>query len=141
MFNFEFLFMVCNAMILPFWVMLIFIPNHAITKWFSRTYFLQLTLALIYAFLIIQSIGKGNGGFGSLKELHLLFESDGALLAGWIHYLVFDSFVGMWMVRDAQKRNIPHLRIIAPLVFTLLMGPIGLLLYIAYRHVKTGVSE
>jgi hypothetical protein len=56
-----------------------------------------------------------------------------ALLAGWTHYLAFDLFIGGWEVRDAQRRGIPHLLIVPALVLTFLLGPAGLLFYLAIR--------
>ncbi|HEU6452531.1 MAG TPA: ABA4-like family protein, partial [Gemmatimonadaceae bacterium] len=61
------------------------------------------------------------------------FENPWALLAGWVHYLAFDLFVGGWEVRDAQRRGIPHLLVVPALVLTFLFGPGGLLLYLAIR--------
>jgi hypothetical protein len=55
------------------------------------------------------------------------------LLAGWTHYLAFDLFIGGWEVRDAQRRGVPHLFIVPALVLTFLLGPAGLLLYLATR--------
>jgi hypothetical protein len=55
------------------------------------------------------------------------------LLAGWIHYLAFDLFVGSWEVRDAQRVGIHHLFVVPCLVLTVLFGPIGLLLYLLLR--------
>ena len=45
----------------------------------------------------------------------LLFENDWLLLAGWIHYLAFDLFVGSWEVRDAHFLGLHGLQII-PLI-------------------------
>jgi hypothetical protein len=62
-----------------------------------------------------------------------LFENPWGLLAGWTHYLAFDLFIGGWEVRDAQRRGIPHLLVVPALVLTFLLGPGGLLLYLAIR--------
>ncbi len=51
--------------------------------------------------------------------------------------LVFDLFVGAWEVRDAQRRGIAHGFVVPCLVFTLMLGPIGLFLYLVLRYVKT----
>jgi hypothetical protein len=135
-FDFEFLFSFANIAILPVWLLLIFLPRHEITRWLTGNYVIQMILALMYTFLIVGYIGEGEGGFGSLQEIRKGFESDAILLAGWIHYIIFDSFVGTWIVRDAEKNNIPHIRIVVPLVFTLLLGPVGLLLYLAYKRIS-----
>jgi hypothetical protein len=69
------------------------------------------------------------GGFGSLQEVTILFSDPNLLLAGWIHYLAFDLFVGAWEVRDAQRQGIHHLLVIPCLLATLMAGPAGLALY------------
>jgi len=55
------------------------------------------------------------------------------LLAGWVHYLAFDLFVGSWEARDALSHRIPHLAVIPCLLLTFLFGPAGLLLYLLLR--------
>jgi len=78
--------------------------------------------------------GEGGGGnFSSLAGVRTLFESDYALLGGWIHYLVFDLFIGAWEVRDAQRLRINHFLVIPCLFFTLMAGPVGLLMYFILR--------
>jgi hypothetical protein len=63
----------------------------------------------------------------------LFFTSPYATLVGWVHYLVFDLFVGAWEVRDARRREIPHLAVVPCLVVTLMLGPVGLLAYLTLR--------
>jgi len=62
------------------------------------------------------------------------------MLAGWVHYLAFDLFVGNWQVRDAQAHGIPHWAIAPSLILTFLFGPAGLLLYFAVRTLKSRKS-
>lgn len=90
-------------------------------------------LALTYAALIAIHWGRGEGGFGSLAEVALLFASPGVLLAGWIHYLAFDLWVGAWEVERAPQDGVPHWALIPCLGLTFLFGPIGLLLYLLLR--------
>jgi hypothetical protein len=68
-----------------------------------------------------------------------LFTSPSVVLVGWVHYLVFDLFVGAWEVRDAHRRSISHLFVVPCLVMTLMLGPIGLLAYLLLRFAKTRV--
>jgi len=60
-----------------------------------------------------------------------------ALLAGWIHYLAFDLFIGAWEIRDSQQHQIPHLAMIPCMAMTFMLGPIGLLFYFAIRTAKS----
>lgn len=50
------------------------------------------------------------------------------------HYLAFDVFIGGWAVRDAQQRGISQLLVVPALVLKFLLGPAGLLLYLAIRR-------
>jgi hypothetical protein len=63
----------------------------------------------------------------------MLFSQPWLLLAGWIHYLAFDLFVGSWEVRDARDRGIPHLAVVPCLTLTFLFGTAGWLLYAMVR--------
>jgi hypothetical protein len=74
-----------------------------------------------------------GGGFGSLEGVMLLFTSPHAVLAGWIHYLAFDLFVGAWEVRDARRHGLSHWMVVPCLALTLMLGPFGLLTYLVLR--------
>jgi hypothetical protein len=63
------------------------------------------------------------------------------VVAGWIHYLIFDLFVGAWETRDAQRRGIPHVLVLPCLIATWMIGPVGLLLYVLLRFFRTRVLE
>ena len=63
-----------------------------------------------------------------------MFREPWALLAGWVHYLCFDMAVGIWLVRDAQRRGVPRTALLPCLGLTFLLGPLGLLLYSAVRQ-------
>ena len=70
-----------------------------------------------------------------------LFANPWLLLAGWIHYLAFDLFVGSWEVRDARERGIPHLLVVPCLVMTFLFGPAGWLLYALVRARRSSTPD
>jgi hypothetical protein len=98
--------------------------------------FLPLILAAMYLYFIATHIRGADGGFGSLADVATLFQKRELLLAGWIHYLCFDLFIGAWEVRDSQQHEIPHLVVIPCLIMTFMLGPIGLLFYLAIRTSK-----
>ena len=89
--------------------------------------------AVLYTCLVVTHWNERTGGFGSLAQVHALFSNDWLLLAGWVHYLAFDLFVGSWQVRDARKHHFPYLLVLPGLILTFLFGPIGFLLYCAIR--------
>jgi hypothetical protein len=127
--NPETIFSIANFAALAGWLLIIFAPRWSWTRKVVLSGALSLVLALGYLILIVLFFGRSEGGFGSLSDVSKLFTNQWALLAGWIHYLAFDLFVGGWEVRDAQARGISHWLVIPCLFLTFLLGPIGFLLY------------
>ncbi|MDE2385177.1 MAG: DUF4281 domain-containing protein [Alphaproteobacteria bacterium] len=86
-------------------------------------------LAAAYGLLILFFWGRAQGGFDSLAHVQQLFSSPWLLMAGWVHYLAFDLFVGAWITGQVIARGLPRLALVALLPLTFLFGPIGLLGY------------
>lgn len=91
-------------------------------------------LSIAYVALILVNWSSTPGGFDSLANVMLLFDTPEIALAGWLHYLAFDLFVGAWMVRIAGAEAVPHLLIIPCLALTFLFGPGGFALFTAIRY-------
>ena len=126
------LFSYANLAVMPGWLLLIFLPRWRWTR-IVAAYALPAAFGVVYLLIMLQEFDLDGGGFGSLAQVSQLFSNPWLLLAGWIHYLAFDLFVGAWEVRDASRLNIPHLYVIPCLVLTFLVGPVGLLLYFIVR--------
>lgn len=126
----ETLFSIANLSVLPGWLALMIVPSW---KWTQRyaTLVLPLCLGALYAWLLVTN--WGTGGFGSLREVAELFSQPALLLGGWIHYLIFDLFIGAWEIRDALANRIPRLAVIPCLLLTFMLGPVGLGLYLLLR--------
>jgi hypothetical protein len=131
----EIIFKMLNIAVLPAWLLLIFYPAKSITqKWiYSHAY--PLLLAVVYAVFImwgmVENYGS-DGGMNSLQALRKGFENDKILLAAWAHYLVFDMLVGSYIARDALSKNLSKIMVSICLAFTLMLGPVGFLLYKLY---------
>ncbi len=129
----ETLFSLASAAVLPGWALLVLVPRW---KWTARLVgpvLIPALLSLLYLYLLATHWVSAQGAFGSLASVRRLFDDPAVLLAGWVHYLVFDLFVGSWEVRDAQRLALPHLLVVPCLLLTLLFGPVGLLSYFAVR--------
>lgn len=126
------LFTFANLAVLPGWLLLIVMPKWRWTR-IVAAYALPAALGIVYLLIMAQQFDMDGGGFGSLGEVSRLFENPWLLLAGWIHYLAFDLFVGAWQVRDAWRLGIRHTYVIPCLLLTFLIGPVGLLLYFIVR--------
>lgn len=95
-------------------------------------------LAIVYAWLILSSFKPADTkSFGTLDGVMSLFQNKTVVTAGWVHYLAFDLMVGIWIKRNSAKYNINHWLIIPCLFLTFMLGPVGLLLYLVIRFVKT----
>lgn len=118
----------------PLWLLLGVAPRWRVTRLLVHSALPALLLGGLYAaVLVLAHPGAEGGGFGSLQEVSVLFSDKRTLLAGWLHYLCFDLFVGAWITRDAERRAISHWLVLPCLYATLMLGPIGLLAYLALR--------
>ena len=118
------------------WLLLAILPRQPIAQRIAGIV-LPLILSAVYLVLIVLHLQGAEGGYGSLADVAALFKKPELLLAGWIHYLAFDLFIGAWEIRDSHRHGIPHLVMIPCLLMTFILGPIGLLFYFAIRTAKT----
>jgi Domain of unknown function (DUF4281) len=135
--NAESLFRICNLVALIGWVILAVFPRRRWSAPLVTSILIPALLSSVYLVLIAARFGKGEGDFQSLAGVSALFADPYVLLAGWVHYLAFDLFVGSFEVRDAQRLGISHFVVLPCLFFTFMLGPIGFLSYLVVRSVKT----
>ena len=131
-------FQICSAIAMLGWIVLLLLSPF----WSSFDKFLIgiiITLfAIVYAWLIFQVFTPADfEKFGSLDGVMELFTNKTAVTAGWVHYLAFDLMVGIWIKKNGLKYNIPHLLLVPCLLLTFMLGPIGVLLYLLIRFIKT----
>ncbi|MBV8706540.1 MAG: DUF4281 domain-containing protein [Acidobacteriaceae bacterium] len=127
------IFQVCNTLALLGWLVLVLFGWKRWASSLATAVLLPLLFAVIYSALLLTHWGGSSGSFNSLAGVASLFSNPWLLLAGWVHYLAFDLFVGSWEARDALAHQIPHLAVIPCLLLTFLFGPVGLLLYLLLR--------
>jgi hypothetical protein len=135
----ETVFQLANALVLPQWLLMVSAPRWSGTKWLMNSYLIPVILAVVYVIYLFGGGPVDFAAFGSLSGVKGLFANggDGVMLAGWVHYLAFDLVAGTFIVRDSEKKVIPHWLIIVPLFFCFMLGPVGLLLYWVVRAVRT----
>jgi hypothetical protein len=127
------LFQLANPLALLGWVALLASPVAPRLAQAIAAGAIPLLLSLAYAGLVLAFWWEAPGGFGSLPEVQALFTHPQIALAGWLHYLAFDLFVGAWAVRTARAEGIPHWAVIPCLILTFLFGPAGLLAFAILR--------
>ena len=137
--SFENIYLWVNLGILPFWLMLIIIPNSKFTQIFVNSIVLPLILSATYVYLIYQTVLLDESLLDifklylNLDNLYTVFATETFLLIFWIHFLTLNLFLGCWVSRDAIKYNIPRGLVFIPLILIYFTGPLGLVLYWFFR--------
>ena len=132
--NYENIYLIANWGVIPFWLLLIFLPNHGVTNFFVQSIIAPLLLASAYGFVAYDIFLEGNildsfELYSGLDGIYSMFSNESFLLIFWLHFLAIRLFLGAWIARDSQKYMIPRIFVIISLILTYFTGPIGLLLY------------
>lgn len=135
--NSETLFSLISLLVMPFWLLLIFLPRWRVTERLMAGPWVAAPAALLYAVLVLPRFvaiftAVLNPTLSGVTAF--LGDPTGATIA-WVHFLTFDLFVGRWVYLDGRSHNISAW-FISPILFMVLMlGPLGFLLYLAVRAV------
>ncbi|WP_414529340.1 ABA4-like family protein [Nodularia chucula] len=128
--NISQLFDIANVFVLPFWVLMIFLPKWKLTQRVMASYLPFVVLAGAYLYLFISSITPENAAALSnpqLADIAMFFSNETAAATGWIHFLVMDLFVGRWIYLEGQKTGIWTFHSLSLCLFA---GPLGLMSHI-----------
>lgn len=125
------LFQIANPLAMIGWLCLALSP--LAPRWADRIggFAIPALLSLLYAGVILGYWWQGQGGFDSLANVMRLLSDPWMALAGWVHFLAFDLFIGGWITRQARTEGIAHLMVLPCLLMTFLFGPIGLILFLS----------
>ena len=125
------LFQYANPLAMIGWIILALSP--LAPRWADRIggFPLPALLSLLYAAVILGYWWQGQGGFDSLANVMQLLANPWMALAGWVHFLAFDLFIGGWITRQARAQGVAHLLVLPCLGLTFLFGPIGLILFLS----------
>jgi len=122
------------------WVILIFLPRIKVLFCLPQ-YLIPFGISLLYAGLILVHYFGSAGGFGTLQKVRVLFENDYLLLAGWIHYLAFDLFIGAWIAKKADLLSLSRFIQGPILLATYIFGPLGLALFLIINAMHSNQSN
>ena len=132
--TFENIYLFANWGVVPFWFLLVFMPGHAITRFFCHSVLVPLLLTIAYIFVAQEIFLEGNilEGFKlylSLDSLNDVFMNETLRLVFWLHFLAISLFVGSWIARDCQRHMVPKILSIPCIVTTYFAGPAGIVIY------------
>ena len=137
--TFENIYLWSNLTILPFWLMLIIVPNSRYTQIFVNSIIIPLILSTAYVYIIYQTILLGETLtdifklYLSLDDLYTVFATESFLLVFWLHFITLNIFLGSWVSRDGLKYRMPRGLLFFPLILIYFTGPLGLVLYWLFR--------
>ena len=136
--NSESIYLTANWGVIPFWLLLIFAPNHSLTNFFVQSIIAPLLLAVGYIYLsynlyLENNIFDGFELYNGLDGLYSMFANESLLLIFWLHFLAISLFAGSWIIRDSKRYFIPKIITIPSLILTYFTGPIGLVAYWFFR--------
>lgn len=140
----DLLFNAANLFVLPFWVLMVFLPNWGVTRKIMSSFLPFVALAGLYLYLFANSLDPETAqAFANpqLSELARLFADEKVTLTGWVHFIVADLFVGRWIYWEGQNTGIWTVH---SLVLCLFAGPLGLLSHIltkGFVQLFTGQSN
>jgi hypothetical protein len=140
MIDWGFLFNAVNLVALVAWAVLILLPRRPVLL--SGVMYMGVgLLCLIYAAGLIGLVSGlipntegGGADFTSIEGVQAIFATRAGTTIGWTHYLAFDLFVGLWIARDGDAKNIGRLIQAPVLLATFLAGPLGLLVWLLLRE-------
>ena len=132
-------FALANVLALPGWLALLLLAPWRPTLAVAAARVVGALLALGYLVGFVAAIGaaKGLAGDYSLAGIAGFFADPRLALVGWVHYLAFDLWVGAWEVEAARRAGMRHALVVPALLLTFLLGPIGLLAFLALRAAGT----
>ena len=138
------IFSLSGLLTIPFWLLMIFLPKWRWTHRLVKSLLIVVPALVAYSILVIPRLGQILPAVLKpelVQIAQLLGTPEGATI-GWIHFLAFDLFVGRWVFLDSRERNLNPF-VMAPIIFLVLMlGPLGLLLYLTVRVlVRTPLLE
>jgi len=133
------IFSISNLLVMPFWLAMILLPHWRWTARIMASLWPVAPVALLYAALVLPNLLAllpmvSSPELGVITAM--LGTPEGATVA-WIHFLAFDLFVGRWVYLDGRRLGLSAWLVSPILFFVLMLGPLGLALYLAARLIKT----
>lgn len=133
----EILLRAATATVLVPWLLLLFAPRWRWTERLAQSIAPAVILVPIYVLCIFfDPHGPSAPSFFTVDGIQNIFAARRTAVGCWVHYLVFDLFVGAWEVRDSRALGIPHAWVVPCLLLTLWFGPVGYAGYLLLRGVR-----
>ena len=132
-----------NIFPMPLWLAMMFAPKHPLTNRMARSTSVFGITAIHYLLSLINAMRHGGEAMDltTLDGVSKGLGTKEGALAGWAHFLALDFFTGAWIYRQCQRLNAPSWIRIPALLFTLMAGPFGLLIFLLWRGIGAQRGE
>ncbi len=129
------LFEITFPLVVPFWALMIFAPTWSVTHRISSSPLIVLPPLAVYLAL---AVPRFSGLWEAVSQTDLgvltaFFGQPAGAAILWAHVIAFDLFIGRWMYLDSRERGVHPLVMGPVLLLTILLSPIGLMVYLAIR--------
>jgi len=137
--TFENIYFWSNIGVIPFWLLILLLPNSKITHLFINSIILPLILSTAYIYVIYQSYILDESLlnifnlFKGLDSAISVFSVESFLLIFWLHFLTMNLFLASWVMKDSAKYNVTRIILIISFVLIYFVGPVGLVFYWFFR--------
>ena len=128
---------------LPFWFLMIFYPKRELTQRVANNYSVFLLLGALYVFTGVGAViawislaASGNAppmNITSVEGLAGFFSSPAGALVVMLHMTTMDLVGGHWIYHETLRLNTNKILAGLFLLTTLLLGPLGLFVFVMYR--------
>ncbi|MFG2208532.1 ABA4-like family protein [Streptomyces sp. NPDC048638] len=131
----DVLFDLAFAFAAPFWALLILAPGWRWTDRIAASPLPMVPVIAVYLALAVPVFPQLSAAVShpDLAGFQELLRLDGGAGAIWAQVIAWDLFLGQWMYREARALRISPLAMGPLLVLTVLLSPIGVLLFLGVR--------
>jgi hypothetical protein len=137
----DLLYAATGTLIIVCWALLIVLPDRSSRLIVVPKFGIPALFGLIYAGIMMAKFFDSGGGYGSIAAVRALFAHDDILLAGWLHYLAYDFFIGVWIAEQADRMRLSRQMQALILVVAFMFPPMGLVLFLATRAFSAGARR
>ncbi|MPY52677.1 ABA4-like family protein [Streptomyces acidicola] len=123
----------------PVWLLMIFAPGWGPTVRLAGSPWTVVPVLLVYVALAVPVLPElwaavSSPDLDAFRDLTAL--ADGAA-AVWAQVIAWDLLIGQWMYREGRRLGISALVMGPLLVFTILLSPFGLLVFLGLRAARS----
>jgi hypothetical protein len=139
----DVVFTISNLIVLPFWFLMIVLPKWSVTLRVMRSPFILLPLLILYLVCVVPLLPEIAPALvqPSLPAIAAVLGRPEVAAVAWLHLLSFDFFVGRWVYLDSRRKGRGALLMAPVLFFTLMLGPVGLLLHLLLDGLSRSSSQ